>query len=102
MEEQGLTGKQKRHLRALGSELEPVVQIGKNSITDTVIQGAADALAARELIKVQVLQNCPDEPKDVVAELAAALGAAMVQVIGRKGLLYKENPEKPKIELPRW
>jgi len=102
MEEQGLTGKQKRYLRALGSELEPVVQIGKNSVTDTVVVSAGDALTARELIKVQVLQNCPDEPKDVIGELAAALEAAVVQVIGRKGLLYKQNPEKSKIELPRW
>lgn len=101
MEELELTGKQKRHLRSLGSVLEPVVQIGKNGVTDTVVQSADDAITARELIKVQVLQNCPAEPAEALAELAEAVKADLVQVIGRKGLLYRENEEKSKIELPR-
>ncbi|CVK20440.1 RNA-binding protein [Sporomusa paucivorans] len=95
-----LTGKQKRFLRAMGSTLDPVVQIGKSGVIDTVTESAEQALAAREIIKVRVLQNSPEEPKAAIAALAKATGAELVQVIGRNGLLYKKNEEKSKIELP--
>ena len=95
-----LTSKQKRHLKALGSALDPVVQIGKAGLVDTVIISAADALKARELIKCRVLRNCPEEPKETFAMLAEDTGAELVQVIGRNALLFRRNDEKPKIELP--
>lgn len=95
-----LTGKQKRYLRSLGSTMDPVVQIGKGGITPPVVDSTLDALLARELIKVKVLQNCPEDPKYAVWALAKEAGATLVQVIGRNGLLYKENSEKKKIELP--
>lgn len=98
-----LTGKQKRYLRSLGSTMEPIVQIGKTGISVTLVDSAKDALVARELVKVRVLQNCAEEPKEVIAELAKEIDAELVQVIGRNGLLYKRNrnPEKKnKIELP--
>lgn len=98
-----LTGKQKRYLRSLGSTMDPVVQIGKTGISDELITSAKDVLIARELIKVRVLQNCSEEPKEVIADLAQSTNAELVQVIGRNGLLYKRNrnPEKKnKIELP--
>lgn len=95
-----LTGKQKRFLRAMGSTLDPVVQVGKGGVIDNVVESAGQALAARELIKVRVLQNSPEEPKTAIAALATATGAQLVQVIGRNGLLYKKNEEKSKIELP--
>ena len=95
-----LTGKQKRFLRSLGSTLDPVVQIGKAGVIDSVITSAQDVIEVRELIKVRVLQNSPEEPKDAIAALAEAIDAELVQVIGRNGLLYKQNPEKSKIELP--
>ena len=98
--ESTLTGKQKRFLRALGSTLDPVVQIGKSGVMSTVIESAEQALAAREIIKVRVLQNSPEEPKAAITALAGATGAVLVQVIGRNGLLYKKNEEKSKIELP--
>lgn len=100
MDECILNGKQKRFLRALGSELDPVVQIGKGGVVDAVVESAKEALAARELIKVRVLQNCSEEPKDAIAKLSKAARSELVQVIGRNGLLYKKNYEKPKIELP--
>ncbi|QDR80140.1 ribosome assembly RNA-binding protein YhbY [Sporomusa termitida] len=95
-----LTGKQKRFLKALGSTLEPVVQIGKGGVPASVIESTVQVLAARELIKVRVLQNSPEEPKTAITALAGATGAELVQVIGRNGLLYKKNEEKSKIELP--
>lgn len=98
-----LTGKQKSYLRSLGSTMNPVVQIGKTGISEMLLESTKQALLARELIKVKVLQNCSEEPKVALAELADASDAQLVQVIGRNGLLYKRNrdPEKTKkIELP--
>lgn len=95
-----LTGKQKRFLRAMGSTMDPIVQIGKAGAAQAVIESAQDAIRANELIKVRVLQNSPQEPKEAITGLAQATDAELVQVIGRNGLLYKKNDEKPIIELP--
>ena len=80
--------------------MDSIVQIGKGGVSLTVVESAQAALTARELIKVRILQNSLIEPKDAVAELAEQTGAELVQVIGRNGLLYKHNPQKPRIELP--
>lgn len=103
MEEITLTGKQKSYLRSLGSTMNPIVQIGKSGISETLLDSTKEALIARELIKVKVLQNCVEEPKEALQDLATAVDSELVQVIGRNGLLYKRNrdPEKKhKIELP--
>mgnify|MGYP000753493497 FL=1 len=95
-----LTGKQKSFLRGLGQKLEPVVMVGKEGVTPTVVQSAREAIKKRELIKVRVLQNCMEEPEDAITVLAERADVNVVQVIGRNGLLYKRNFEKTKIELP--
>lgn len=95
-----LTSKQKSYLKSIGSTLDAIVQIGKGGITPSVVESAADALAARELIKVRILQNSAIEPEAGIQQLADQTNSQLVQVIGRSGLLYKRNPEKPKIELP--
>lgn len=95
-----LGGKQKRFLRAMGSTMDPVVQIGKAGLIQSVKDSARATIVVHELIKVRVLPNSPQEPETAMNELAAALDAELVQVIGRNGLLYKRNEEKPKIELP--
>lgn len=95
-----LTGKQKAHLRGLGNTLEPVIQLGKGGITDTVITQVDDALTAHELIKGRVLKNCDGEPNDVAAELTEAAKAELVQLVGRVFLLYRRSPDKPRIILP--
>jgi RNA-binding protein len=95
-----LTSKQKSYLKSLGSTMDSIVQIGKGGISPTVVESARDALTKRELIKVRVLQNSLTEPEDTIRELADQTRADLVQVIGRNGLLYKRNPEKPRIELP--
>jgi len=98
-----LTEKQKSYLRSLGSTLDAIVQIGKTGLSGTLLESTKQALIARELIKVKVLQNCSEEPKSALGDLAKAADAELVQVIGRNGLLYKRNrdPEKTKkIELP--
>lgn len=95
-----LTGKQKRHLRGLGSTEAPLLQIGKGGITDNTIMQALDALEARELIKVRVLSNCHEETGEIAEILAAKTKAELVQVIGRNFLLFKPSEKKPVIELP--
>ena len=94
-----LTSKQIRKLRSLGMTEEPILMIGKEGVTPTVVASAREAIKKRELVKVRVLQNAPDEPEDAITVLAERADANLVQVIGRNGLLFRRNFEKPRIEL---
>jgi RNA-binding protein len=96
-----LRGKQKRFLRAMGVNLDPILTIGKDGIGENVINQADGALRARELIKGRVLQTAPEEPETVASEIAERTGAELVQVVGRNFLLYRRNPEEPRIDLPK-
>lgn len=96
-----LNGKEKRYLRSLANPLEPVVQVGKGSVTDSVLFSLNEALEARELVKVKVLKNCLDEVSNVAEELAGQSKSELVQVIGRNVVLYRRHPKKPVIELPK-
>ncbi len=96
-----LSGKAARHLRALGHDLSPVVSIGKDGITDGVVAAAQSALLTHELIKVKVQPEAPVDRKDAASELASKTSSSLAQVLGRTFLLYKRNPKKPKIQLPR-
>ena len=95
-----LTGKQKRFLRALGSKLDPILQVGKFGVTAPVIAQAEEALEARELFKGRALETSPADAETSAEQLAAATGAEMVQVIGRNFLLYRRKKDKPIMELP--
>ena len=86
-----LTSKQKSFLRAQAHDMQPIVQIGKSLVTETVIDTIAKALEARELIKISVLQNCLAEPKEVANAIAKHADALIVQVIGRVIILYKSS-----------
>ncbi|WP_062355664.1 ribosome assembly RNA-binding protein YhbY [Bacillus kwashiorkori] len=95
-----LTGKQKRFLRSQAHHLQPIFQVGKGGVNENMINQISDALEARELIKISVLQNC-DVPKEEVAEqLASGAKAELVQVIGNTIVLYKESSENKQIILP--
>ena len=95
-----LTSKQKNFLRAMGTDLVPVVNVGKEGVTPTVVESAKEAITKRELIKVRVLQNAPESPKDSIERLTERVDADLIQVIGRNGLLFKRNFKKPQIEFP--
>jgi RNA-binding protein len=95
-----LTGKDRRFLRSLGHNLDPVVQLGKLGLTDGVVGAADIALSTHELIKLKLGTECPETPDDVGAALAPRLKADLVQVLGRTVLLFRPNPLKPKIALP--
>lgn len=96
-----LTGKQKRFLRSMGMTMDPVVMIGKEGVSPTVVQSAAEAVKKRELVKVRVLQNCLEDPESAITTLAERTNSDLVQIIGHNGLLFKRNFETPKIELPK-
>ena len=85
----------------MGNEMDPILQVGKGGIVETVVTQTDGALEARELIKCRVLQNNSEEPKAVAAELAEKTGAELVQVIGRNFLLFRASKDKPVIDLPK-
>jgi RNA-binding protein len=95
-----LTGKQRSYLKALANGIDPIMQIGKSGITETVLKQIDDALEARELIKINVLNNSLLEAKDTATEIAKAVRAEYVQSIGNKFVIYRESKEKL-INIPR-
>lgn len=95
-----LTGKQKGFLRSMANEMDPILQVGKGGITESVVNQTNEVLEVRELIKCRVLQNCSEEPKVVATELAEQVEADLAQVIGRNFLLYRRSKDKPVIVLP--
>ncbi|MFD0871475.1 MULTISPECIES: ribosome assembly RNA-binding protein YhbY [Paenibacillus] len=94
-----LTGKQKRYLRSLAHHLNPIFQVGKGGVNDHLITHIQEALEARELIKVTILNNCLEDREEVARELAEQSGAELVQKIGKIVVLYKESKENKSIEL---
>ncbi|MCR5774299.1 MAG: ribosome assembly RNA-binding protein YhbY [Lachnospiraceae bacterium] len=95
-----LTSKQRAYLKGLAMNLDPVYQIGKESLTPEIVKGLDEVLAARELIKVSVLKNCDDDVRAIAETAAERTRSQAVQVIGRKFVLYRPAKE-PKIVLPR-
>ena len=96
-----MTTKQRAYLKSLAMTMDPIFQIGKNSMSPELTQAVKEALDARELIKISVLKNCADDPKELAAMMAERTHAQVVQVIGKKILLYKEGKDKnKKIQLP--
>ena len=91
-----LTSKQRAILRAAANTMDPVFQVGKGEIDETLIKSTADCLAARELTKMKVLDNSPYSAKQVAAILAEATGADVVQVIGSKFVLYLQKKKESK------
>ena len=96
-----LTSKQRAELRALANPIETILQVGKGGINENLIQQVADALAARELIKLRVLETAPDFARDTAQQLAEATRSDVVQVIGTRFELYKRNEKNPKIVLSK-
>ena len=96
-----MTSKQRAYLRSLAMNIDPIYQIGKASLTPEFINGIREALEKRELIKISVLKNCADDPRELAETLSERTRSEVVQVIGKKIILYKESKEHKKIELPK-
>ena len=96
-----MTSKQRAYLKGLAMDLTPVFQIGKSSVTPENVEAIAETFNTRELIKVAILKNCLDDPNEIAAVIAERTHSQLVQVIGRKFVLYKPFKENPKIVLPK-
>ncbi|MBQ9777694.1 MAG: ribosome assembly RNA-binding protein YhbY [Clostridia bacterium] len=94
-----LTSKQRAQLRSLASNEDVIMQIGKSGVTEAVAKTVSDALEARELIKMRVLENSGEDVRDAAEQLAAATDSEVVAVIGKCLILYRESTTKKKIEL---
>ncbi len=96
-----MTSKQRAYLKSLASVMDPVFQVGKSSLTPEVTEAISEAFGPRELIKIAVLKNCMDDPKEIAGMIADRTHSQVVQVIGRKIVLYKESKDNKKIILPQ-
>ena len=97
-----MTSKQRAYLKGLAMNIDPILQIGKSSLTPEFTKSVDEALEARELIKIHVLQNCLDDSREMAQILAERTGSQVVQVIGTKFILYREGKkDKKKIILPK-
>ncbi len=94
-----ITSKQRAALRSQSNGMETIFQIGKGGVSDTLVQQVNDALKAREMIKLRVLENAPVFAKEAAQQLAEQCGAEIVQVIGSRFILFKRNPQKPIYEM---
>ncbi len=95
-----LTSKQRAFLRSLAINEDTILMIGKGGLSDAIIKQADDALKARELIKGKVLETAECTSREAADQIASATLSDVVQVIGSKFILYRRNPDDPKIELP--
>lgn len=89
-----LTSKQRSKLKSLAANLEPIGQVGKEGIGENMLKSFSDCLEARELIKINILENTDGDPQQIGRELAARLNAECVIVIGRKAVLYRKSSRK--------
>ena len=97
-----ITSKQRAYLKGLAMTMDPILQLGKGGLTPENTASVDEALAARELIKINVLQNCLEDSRQMAETLAERTRSQVVQVIGRKIVLYREGKdEKKKIVLPK-
>jgi RNA-binding protein len=94
-----LSGHALRQLRALGHSLSPVVAVGKDGLTDSVVKAVDSAIGTHELVKVKIQREAPVDRHEVSIDLAARTGSVLVQAVGRTALLYRRHPKKPKIVL---
>lgn len=92
-----MTSKERAYLKSLASTMNPLFQVGKSSITPEFTKGIDEALEARELIKINVLKNCMDDTREIAQVLAERTKSQVVQVIGKKIILYRKSSDNPKI-----
>ena len=96
-----LNSKQRAFLRSKANSEEPILHMGNGGLSEPLLRQAEDALAARELIKGKVLETAPFSSREAAEQVAQAVCAEVVQVIGRTFVLYRRNQKEPKIQLPK-
>ena len=95
-----LTSKQRAYLGSQASTMPPIFQIGKASLTPEIITALDEALEKRELIKISVLKNCIDDPREIAEVIAERTHSVVVKVIGKKIILFRQAKKNSKYELP--
>lgn len=96
-----MTSKQRAYLKGLASNLDPIFQVGKASLTPELTEAIREAFNRNELIKIAVLKNCADEPREIAEMVSERTHSQLVQVIGKKFVLYKPDRDNPRIVLPK-
>lgn len=96
-----MTSKQRAYLKGLAMNIDSIFQVGKSSLTPELVTAIGEAFNTRELIKIAVLKNCFDDPNEIAQIVAERTRSHVVQVIGKKIVLYKPDKKNPKIELPK-
>jgi RNA-binding protein len=96
-----LSGKQRRYLRALGHELRPIVQVGRDGLDDGLVAAVDRALTDHELVKIKLGEGANLDRHDAATDLAARTQSEVAQVLGNTVLLYRAHPDEPEIALPR-
>lgn len=96
-----MTSKQRAYLISLSHNITPIFQIGKGSLTPEIIDAVDSAIEKRELIKISVLKNCIDDPREIANVIAERTHSTCVTVIGKKMVFYREAKKNPKIKLPQ-
>ena len=94
-----LTSKQRARLRSMSNDMDTIMQVGKDGVNENMIKTVSDALEARELIKMRALENSGMTTREAAEELAEAVGADVVSVVGTRFVLYRRSEKNPKIEL---
>lgn len=95
-----INSRQRAYLGSLANDMEPIFRIGKATLTPEIVEALDLALEKRELIKIAVLKNCTDNPKDIADMIAERTHSDVVKVIGKKIIFYRKAKKNPKIKLP--
>lgn len=90
-----MTSKQRAYLKGIAMNMEPIINVGKSSVSPELVKSVEEAINKRELIKLGVLKNCVDDPREIAETIAERTHSEVVQVIGKKIILYKKNKDKP-------
>ena len=96
-----MTSKQRAYLRGLANKIDPIFQIGKMGISENLIKQLCDALEARELIKITVLETAPDITKNIAIEISEKTNSILIQTIGNKITLFKPKKENSKYQIEK-
>lgn len=96
-----MTSKQRAYLRGLANKIDAIFQVGKNGISDNLMMQVNDALEARELIKLNVLETSPEDIQEIANTLSEATNSVLVQTVGNKITLYRARKKNSKIQLPK-
>lgn len=95
-----MTSKQRAYLRSLANNIDAIFQVGKGGISDVLLEQLNNAIEARELIKITVLETAPGSSKELAEEIANGTNSVVVQTVGNKITLFRQKKKNSKIELP--